>query len=115
MSSYRFTLLRSGGWTRLGLTGAIAVIFATPMLWALGVFGQGDDSIERTLIFLFAGLWFSVAVGYMTGWAVRGFMVKLREAEDAEDGPPHRPATGPAMHPPPHSPGGPPPHRPPGH
>lgn len=118
--AYRVTFLRPGGWTRLGGAGAVGVIFATPMLWALGGFGDGDDSVQRAVIFLLSGVWFFVTFGYMVGWALRGFIVRLKEADEDEDAPPHRPG-GPAhlpphqpSHPPaPHAP--PPPHRPPGH
>lgn len=106
MSSYRFSWLRSGGWTRLGLAGAVAAMFATPMMWSLGVFGDGDDALKRAMIFLFAGMWFFVGVGYMLGWAIRGFLVRLKEHDEDEDGPAHRPAA------PAHPPTGAPPHRP---
>lgn len=106
MSSYRFSWLRSGGYTRLGGAGAVAVLFATPMLWALGAFGMGEDTLKRAMIFLFAGMWFFVGTGYVLGWAIRGFMVRLKDHDEDEDGPAHRPA-GPA-----HPPAAPPPHRP---
>lgn len=100
MSTYRFSWLRPGGWTRLGLAGAVAIMFVTPMLWALGVFGAAEDTLKRALIFLFAGMWFCVGVGYMVGWAIRGFVVKVKEAEEDEEGAPaRRPA-------PPHAPTG---------
>ncbi|MBC7953100.1 MAG: hypothetical protein H7Z12_14935 [Rhodospirillaceae bacterium] len=107
MSTYRFSWLRPGGYTRLGGVGAVAVLFATPMLWALGAFDAGEDTMKRALIFLFAGMWFFVGTGYVFGWAIRGFMVRLKDHEDDDDGPAHRPA-GPAHAPPagaPHRPG----------
>lgn len=85
MSSYRFSWLRPNGWSRMGAVGAVAVMFATPMLWAVGTFGTGDDTIKRALIFLFAGMWMSVGSFYVLGWALRGFMVRLKE-EDEEGG-----------------------------
>lgn len=102
-ATYRFSLLRSSGWTRLGLAGAVGVLFGTPMLWALGVFGQGDDSIQRAVIFLFAGLWFFVGIGWLVGWAIHGFMVRIKDADDDDDGPARRPSPGPA-HAPAHGP-----------
>lgn len=107
MAAYRFSWYRPDGWTRLGMAGAVAVIFLTPMLWSLGVFGEGDETMKRALIFGFAGLWFFVGFGYMLGWAVRGFLVRIKDPGEDEDG--HRP-TGPAhppagAHPPPHRPG----------
>jgi hypothetical protein len=106
MSTYRFSWLRPGGWNRLGGVGAVATMFATPMMWALGVFGADDDTIKRSLIFLFAGMWFFVGTFYVLGWAIRGFLVKTKDHEEDEDGPAHRPAA------PPHPPGAAVPHRP---
>lgn len=101
MSTYRFSWLRPNGWTRMGGVGAVAVMFATPMLWALGLFGNGDDTIKRALIFLFAGMWMFVGAGWAVGWALRGFMVRLKDHDD-DDGPGHRPAA-PAGHTAPHA------------
>lgn len=106
MSTYRFSWLRPNGWSRLGAVGAVVVLCATPMLWSLGLFGSGDDTMKRALVFLFAGMWLFVGGGYVLGWALRGFMVRLKDQdEEAQGG--HRPAAGPA-HPPaaaPHRPG----------
>lgn len=98
MSSYRFSWLRPNGWNRLGGVGAVAVLFATPMLWATGVFGNGDDNIKRALIFLFAGMWMFVGIGFAFSWALRGFMVRLKDDDDDVG---HRPMA-PAHAPPPH-------------
>lgn len=96
MSTYRFSWLRPGGWSRLGAAGAVAVMFATPMLWSLGLFGNGEDTLKRALIFLFAGMWMFVGTGYVVGWALRGFMVRLKEDEGEEGG--HRPVAAHAAH-----------------
>lgn len=108
MSNIRFSWLRPSGWTRLGVAGGVAIVFATPMLWALGVFGADDEAIRRAMVFLFAGLWFFVAVGFTIGWSIRGFIVRVKEAEDDDEGA-HRPAGG--AHPPPHPPAARPPAR----
>lgn len=107
MSNIRFSWLRPSGWTRLGVVGAVAILFVTPMLWALGLFGEDDQAIRKAIVFLFSGLWFAIAVGYTIGWSIRGFIVRLKEAdEDEETG--HRPGA------PAHSSaGGTPAHRPP--
>lgn len=100
MSAYRFSWLRPNGWSRVGGAGAVAILFATPMLWALGVFGNGDDTIRRALIFAFAGMWMFVGAGYVFGWALRGFMVRIKDHDDEEEGA-HRPAGPPhGAHPP---------------
>ncbi len=93
MSAYRFSWLRPNGWTRLGGLGAVVALFSTPMLWAVGVFGVGEDALRRALIFLFAGMWLCVGAGWMLGWALRGFMVRLKEEDDDDRaGPAHRAA-----------------------
>ncbi len=105
MSTYRFSWLRPNGWARLGGVGAVAVVFATPMLWAAGVFGNGDDTLKRALVFLFGGMWMFVGMGYAFGWALRGFMVRLKDHDDEDD---RRPVAAHAPHPPagaPHRPG----------
>jgi hypothetical protein len=92
MSSYRISYIRSTGWTRLGLAGAVAILFGSPMLWALGVFGNGDDALHRTVIFTLAGLWFFVGTFYVVGWALQGFVIRQKAAEeDSDDMPPRRP------------------------
>lgn len=122
MSTYRFSWLRSNGWTRLGGVGAVAVMFSTPMMWALGVFGSDDEALKRAMIFLFAGMWFFVATFYVLGWAIRGFMVRLKDHDEDDEFPAHRPPGPPhpagLAHPsgPPHPPAaGAASHRPPGH
>lgn len=99
MPNYRFSWLRPGGWTRLGVVGAVGVLFATPMLWSIGVFGDGEDTLKRALIFLFSGMWFFIGVGYVSGWSIRGFMLRVKDPDtDAEDQPARRPAV--PAHPP---------------
>ncbi|HLO76695.1 MAG TPA: hypothetical protein VK196_09605 [Magnetospirillum sp.] len=115
MSAYRFSWLRPNGWNRMGAVGAVGILFATPLLWSLGVFGWADDTIKRALIFAFAGMWMFVGMGYALGWAIRGFMVRLKDHDEDEDGA-HRPGAAashaahpPAAHPPAaaaHRPGG---------
>lgn len=87
MGTYRFSWLRPGGWNRLGGVGAMCVLFGTPMMWALGVFGTGDDSLKLASVFLLAGIWFCVCLGYGIGWAVRGFMAKVKDGDGDEDSP----------------------------
>lgn len=82
--NFRFSLLRSSGWTRFGVAGAVAVFFATPMLWSIGLFGLDEQGIHRAVVFLFSGVWFFIALGYSIGWAVHGFVFRPKESE--EDG-----------------------------
>ncbi|CAA7623375.1 hypothetical protein [Magnetospirillum sp. UT-4] len=101
MSTIRFTWLRPGGWTRMGMVGAVAVMFATPMLWSLGVFAPEEEELRRALIFLASGMWLFVALGYGAGWVLRGFVVRSKEGEDGDDGHHHAPSPPPAAHKPP--------------
>ncbi|CDL01260.1 conserved exported protein of unknown function [Magnetospirillum gryphiswaldense MSR-1 v2] len=99
----RFTWLRPGGWTRLGVVVAVAIMFSTPMLWSLGAFGDGDEALRRALIFLFSGLWFGIGIGYAASWALRGFVLRAKDHDDDDDEPAHaRPAVRPPApaHPP---------------
>jgi fatty acid desaturase len=95
MASYRISFFRAQGWTRAGLALAAFVLFSAPMLWALGWFGASDEAMHRAIIYALSGLWAFVALGYLTGWALQGFVIRQKVAdEDAEDGPPagsHRP------------------------
>jgi len=106
-AAYRFNPTRSSGWFRLGVAAAVGVIFVTPMLWALGMFGPSEDAIHRAVIFAFSGIWFSLGVGYLIGWAMSGFLVRVKEGEGEEGGgggrrseAPHRPSSPPAKPPP---------------
>jgi hypothetical protein len=90
--SYRISFMRSSGWTRLGLAGAVAAVFATPMLWALGAFGTGDDALHRAVVFVAAALWFFTATCYVIGWALKGFMVRLKDPDDEGDEPSRHPS-----------------------
>ncbi len=95
MSTYRFSWHRPGGWTRLGAAGAVGILFVTPVLWSLGVFGAAEDTLKRAMIFAFAGMWFCVGFGYMLGWALMGFMVKLKDHDEDEDAHKHAPPSRP--------------------
>lgn len=100
MAAYRVSFIKASGWTRLGLAGAVGVLFSTPMLWALGSFGFADEAIHRAIVFALSGVWCPIAIGYLIGWAVQGFIIRQRVVEeDSEDSIPtpaaHRPPPGP--------------------
>ena len=101
MAAYRVSFIKASGWTRLGLAGAAGVLFTAPMLWALGSFGFADEAIHRAIVFTLSGVWCPIAVGYLVGWAVQGFVIRQRVVEDDD-------AAAPAAHPP-SRPAGPPP------
>ncbi|MDO8606692.1 MAG: hypothetical protein Q7R40_09165 [Phaeospirillum sp.] len=101
MAAYRVSFIKAGGWTRLGLAGAVGVLLSTPMLWALGSFGFADEAIHRAIVFALSGVWCPIAVGYLIGWAVQGFIIRQRVVEEDDDSiptpaaTPHRPPPGP--------------------
>lgn len=96
MAAYRISFIRSNGWTRLGIAGAGAALFSAPMLWALGSFGFAEEAIHRAIIFALSGAWCLMALGYLVGWALQGFIIRQKVTEeDSDDAPPapasHRP------------------------
>ena len=100
---YHFTLIRSGGWVRLGATAAVGVVFVTPMLWALGRFGVDPEAPRRAVIFAAAGVGLALALGSGVAWAVRGFLVRKKEGgEDGERRPAAATGHPGAVHPHPH-------------
>ncbi|MGE5503968.1 MAG: hypothetical protein ACM31L_06045 [Actinomycetota bacterium] len=103
--NYKFSWLRPGGWSRIGVAGAVALFFATPMLWSLRVFGEGDPAFQRALVFVLSGVWFFIGSFYCVGWALKGFMVRLKEGDEGDEEAGHRSA-------PPARPAAPPPPRP---
>lgn len=78
----KISFIKSAGWTRLGLAGAMAAVFSAPMLWALGSFGASDEAIHRAIVFGLSGLWFFVATGYLIGWALQGFIIRQKVSEE---------------------------------
>ncbi|CAA7624761.1 hypothetical protein [Magnetospirillum sp. SS-4] len=107
MSSYRVSFIKASGWTRLGVAAGTAAALSAPMLWALGSFGLAEEAIHRAIVYAGAGLWLFLAAGWLTGWAIQGFVIRQKATEDeADDRPPQRPTPPPA---PPHSRPAPPP------
>jgi len=85
MTGYRVSFIRSSGWTRLGLAGAVLCLFLTPMLWSFGVFGEGDVAMRRAIVFAVSGAWLFGLGFFLVGWALQGFVVRVRTAEDEDD------------------------------
>jgi hypothetical protein len=85
------------------VVGAVAALFATPMLWALGAFGTEPQAIRSAVVFAASAVWFFFVLGYGAGWAMRGFVIRQKDEDDA---PAHRPAAPAAPHPAPHRPAG---------
>jgi len=85
MTGYRVSFIRSSGWTRLGLAGAVLCLFLTPMLWSFGLFGEDDAALKRAIVFAVSGAWLFGLGFFLVGWAVQGFVVRVRNAEDEEE------------------------------
>jgi hypothetical protein len=102
MAAHRVSFIKAGGWTRLGVAGAAAVLFSAPMLWALGSFGFAEEAIHRAIIYALSGTWCLLAFGYLVGWAVQGFVIRQKVVEEEDEDarpsapPPSRPAPPPS-------------------
>lgn len=87
MTETRVSLTRSSGWTRLALPGAMSVIFATPMLWAVGTFDSAPDPMLRSIVFGLSGILFFSLTPWLIGWAVQGFVIRRKPTDDSDDAP----------------------------
>ncbi|CCG39663.1 hypothetical protein [Magnetospirillum molischianum] len=85
MSGYRVSFIRSSGWTRLGLAGGVLCLFLTPMLWSFGLFGDGDVALRRAIVFALSGTWLFGLGFFLIGWALQGFVIRVRTSEDEDD------------------------------
>jgi hypothetical protein len=85
MIDTRFSFTRSYGWTRLGLPGAVAILFGTPMLWALGTFDATAEPLLHAVIFGLSGIFFFTWTPFLLGWALQGFVIRRKAAEDGDD------------------------------
>ena len=112
MAAYRVSFTKAGGWTRLGVAGAAAMLFSAPMLWALGSFGFAEEAIHRAIIYAISASWSLLAFGYLVGWAVQGFVIRQKVAEEEDEDsrpsapPPSRPSPPPSRPAPPPRSGG---------
>lgn len=98
MTGYRLSFIRSSGWTRLGLAGVVLCLFFTPMLWSFGLFGEDEAALKRATVFALSGAWLSGLGLFLVGWALQGFVVRVRTAEDEDEH--QRPSGPPTGHPP---------------
>ncbi len=90
MSAFRLSPLRSKGWLRLGVLGAVAVIPLTAMQHALGYFSAGEAAIPQAAEYLVAGVVLCLSSGALAAWVARGFAVRVKEEDEQEE--PRRPA-----------------------
>lgn len=85
MTGYRVSFIRSSGWTRLGLAGAVLCLFLTPILWSFGLFGDSDMALKRAIVFAASGAWLFGLGFFLIGWALQGFVVRVRNADDEDE------------------------------
>ncbi len=90
MIETHFSLTRSSGWFRLGITGAIAAIFATPILWSLGVFDSAINPLMNAMVFALSSIFLFGVVPSLVGWALQGFMVRHKSPDDGDSNGPER-------------------------
>jgi hypothetical protein len=91
MTEARFSITKSNGWTRLGLPGAVSVLFGTPMLWALGTFDSTTEPPLHAIVFGLFGILFFGLVPLLIGWALQGFVIRRKASEDGDEAPDARP------------------------
>jgi hypothetical protein len=84
MTEYRLSPIRAKGWGRLSLPAAVAMIAATPMLWAVGLFDATAEPLRHAVIFGISGVVFCALVPPLFGWALQGFAVRKKPAEGDE-------------------------------
>jgi len=85
MTGYRVSFIRSSGWTRLGLAGAVLCLFLTPILWSFGLFGDSDMALRKAIVFAVSGAWLFGLGFFLVGWALQGFVVRVRSSEDEDE------------------------------
>lgn len=99
MSESRFSPTRLAGWKRAALPCVMATLLGTPMLWALGVFDTTADPLRHAAVFGLSGMLLSASLPWCIGWALQGFLQRLKSESDSHAEPHHQT--------PPHRPGGP--------
>jgi hypothetical protein len=84
MIDYRLSVIRAKGWARMSLPGSVALLFATPMLWAVGLFDATADALRHAIVFGISGVLLCGLMPPLFGWALHGFAVRRKPAEDDE-------------------------------
>ncbi len=85
MVDTRVCLTKSNGWTRLGLPGAMFMLFATPMLWALGAFDGTAEPLLHAIVFGLFGIFCFGLTPWLIGWALQGFLVRRKTGEESDE------------------------------
>jgi hypothetical protein len=85
MSGYHLSILRRGGWIRVGMVGALAMVPITLMERALGYFSDGEQGLWQALEFLAGGIALWLIVGFLARWVVHGFAVRSKESDAGHD------------------------------
>jgi len=99
MTESRLIPTRLMGWKRIALPAAVATLFGTPMLWALGIFDGTADPLRHAAIFGASGILLSCFTPWCIGWALQGFVQRQKAEHEPDHGEtphaPHRPGASP--------------------
>ena len=77
--------VRVKGWVRLGFPGAVAALFASPMLWALGLFDGTAAPLPHAIIFGLSAMALFGVTPSLLGWALQGFAVRRKIGEEPDE------------------------------
>jgi hypothetical protein len=102
MSGTHFAYTRSQGWARLGLPCAVAAAASAPLLWSLGAFDSAIDPLLSATVYGLASVIICGLVPALLGWALQGFVVRRKSADESEHAESASPR-GPTLAPPPRS------------
>ena len=84
MLGYRLSALRSKGWIRLGLIGALTMLPLTGMEFAHGVFSEGPKGLEQAGEYLLSGVSIWLIFGFSASWIAHGFAVRAKESDESD-------------------------------
>jgi len=111
MSAYRLSPLRTRGWIRLGLIGALAMIPLTVMKHAQGQFAEGQQGLIEAVEYMASGMVLALLAAMGAAWGMRGFAIRVKTDEDEDSRPSSLShSSAPAAHHPPPGHGGGKPH-----
>lgn len=85
MSPYNLSFLRSKGWARASLAVAVLMLPFALVKHALGAFSEGEKGFFQAAEFISGGVAVVLIIGLSAAWVLRGFVVRVKEDEEAEE------------------------------